>query len=147
MVLNQRKNTKINNRRTVTSESNTNNTIQDRLVTDFKLNKIKTFIFKEIYNKKFSVKAENEENYLEPVPSYIALDLLLSRKLTRKIDSSRGFTIKNKKFQILNNNIMLKNKVNIYISKKIGIIAEYNNTKYKVSCLIIFIFNIILSFG
>ena len=144
MVLNQRKNTKINNRRTVTSESNTNNTIQDRLVTDFKLNKIKTFIFKEIYNKKFSVKAESEENYLEPVPSYIALDLLLSRKLTRKIDSSRGFTIKNKKFQILNNNIM---PVNIYISKKIGIIAEYNNTKYKVSCLIILIFNTILSFG
>lgn len=66
------------------------------------------------------------------MPSYIDLDLLLSIKLTRKIDSSRSFTIKNKKFQILNNNIMPKSKINIYISKKIGIIAEHNNTKYKV---------------
>ena len=29
---------------------------------------------------------------------------------------------------------MPKAKVNIYISQKIGIIAEYNNTKYKVIC-------------
>ena len=35
---------------------------------------------------------------------------------------------------ILNNNIMPKSKINIYISKKIGIIAEHNNTKYKVIC-------------
>lgn len=117
-------------------------TFQDRLITEFKLNKIKTideaneFLKKYIkkYNKRFSVKAENEENYFEPVPSYIDLDLLLSIKLTRKIDSSGSFTIKNKKFQILNNNIIPKSKINIYISKKIGIIAEYNNTKYKVIC-------------
>ena len=55
-------------------------------------------------------------------------------KITRKIDSSGSFTIKNKRFQILNNNIMPKSKINIYISKKIGIIAEHNNTKYKVIC-------------
>jgi len=29
---------------------------------------------------------------------------------------------------------MKNEKVNIYISKKIGIIAEHNNTKYKVIC-------------
>ena len=62
------------------------------------------------------------------------LDLLLSIKLTRCIDASGSFTIKNKKFQILDNKIMPKAKVNIYISQKIGIIAEYNNTKYKVIC-------------
>ena len=117
-------------------------TFQDRLITEFKLNKIRTideaneFLKQYIrkYNKKFSVKAESEENYFETVPSYIDLDLLLSIKLTRKIDSSGSFTIKNKKFQILNNNIMPKSKINIYISKKIGIIAEHNNTKYKVIC-------------
>lgn len=117
-------------------------TFQDRLVTEFKLNKIKTideaneFLKKYIkkYNKRFSVKAESEESYFETVPSYMDLDLLLSIKLTRKIDNSGSFTIKNKKFQILNNNIMPKSKINIYISKKIGIIAEHNNTKYKVIC-------------
>lgn len=117
-------------------------TFQDRLITEFKLNKIKTideandFLKKYIkkYNKRFSVKTESEESYFEPIPNYIDLDLLLSIKLTRKIDGSGSFTIKNKKFQILNNNIMPKSKINIYISKKIGIIAEHNNTKYKVIC-------------
>lgn len=69
-----------------------------------------------------------------PVPSYLNLDLLLSIKLTRCIDASGSFTIKNKKFQILDNKIMPKTKVNIYMSQKIGIIAEHNNTKYKVIC-------------
>ncbi len=86
------------------------------------------------YNKKFSVEAENSNSNFVPVPSYINLDLLLSIKMTRIIDNSGSFTIKNKRFQILNNNIMPKSKINIYISKKIGIIAEHNNTKYKVIC-------------
>ena len=54
-------------------------TFQDRLITEFKLNKIKTideaneFLKKYIkkYNKRFSVKAESEESYFEPIPSYI----------------------------------------------------------------------------
>lgn len=118
------------------------NTFQDRLVTEFKLNKIKTIdeaneflkTYIKKYNKQFAVKAKNEESNFVPVPSYIDLDLLLAIKIARKIDSSGSFTIKNKRFQILNNNIMPKSKINIYISKKIGIIAEHNNTKYKVIC-------------
>lgn len=118
------------------------NTFQDRLVTEFKLAKVKTvdeaneFLEKYIkkYNKKFAVKAESSESNFIPVPSYLDLDLLLSIKITRKIDSSGSFTIQNKKFQILNNNIMPKSRINVYISKKIGIIAEHNNTKYKVIC-------------
>lgn len=118
------------------------NTFQDRLVTEFKLAKVKTideanvFLEKYIkkYNKKFAIKAESSESNFIPVPSYLDLDLLLSIKITRKIDSSGSFTIQNKKFQILNNNIMPKSRINVYISKKIGIIAEHNNTKYKVIC-------------
>ena len=118
------------------------NTFQDRLITEFKLNNIKTiddaniFLRKYIkkYNKKFSVEPQNKESNFIPVPSYLDLDLLLSIKPTRKIDSSGSFTINNKKFQILNNNIMPKSTISIYISKKLGIIAEHNNTKYKVIC-------------
>ena len=118
------------------------NTFQDRLVTEFKLNNIKTIDDANIflrnyikkYNKKFSVEPQNKESNFIPVPSYLDLDLLLSIKLTRKIDSSGSFTINNKKFQILNNNIMPKSTINIYISKKLGIIAKHNNTKYKVIC-------------
>ena len=118
------------------------NTFQDRLVTEFKLAKIKTideaneFLKKYLkkYNKKFAVRAESDESNFVPLPTYIDLDILLSIKLTRIIDNSGSFTIKNKKFQVLDNNIMPKSKINIYISKKIGIIAEHNNTKYKVIC-------------
>lgn len=117
-------------------------TFQDRLVTEFKLANIKTieqantFLKSYIkkYNKKFSIKPANEESYFVPVPNYLNLDLLLSIKLTRCIDASGSFTIRNKKFQILDNKIMPKSKVNIYISQKIGIIAEHNNTKYNVIC-------------
>lgn len=116
------------------------NTFQDRLITEFKLANVKTIgdaniFFKNYikkYNKKFSIKATNKDSNFIEVPSYLDLDLLLSIKMTRKIDNAGTFTIKNKKFQILNNKIMPNSKINIYISKKIGIIAEYNNTKYKV---------------
>lgn len=118
------------------------NTFQDRLVTEFKLAEIKTIdeaneflkSYLKKYNKKFAVKAESDESNFVPVPTYLDLKLLLAIKITRTIDNSGSFTIKNKKFQILNNNIMPKSKINVYISKKIGIIAEYNNTKYKVIC-------------
>lgn len=118
------------------------NTFQDRLVTEFKLAKItnidqaNSFLITYIkkYNKQFSVEPESTESNFIPVPNYLDLDLLLSIKLTRVIDSSGSFTIKNKKFQILNNNIMPRTKIDIYISKKIGIIAQHNDTKYKVIC-------------
>lgn len=118
------------------------NTFQDRLITEFKLSNVtsideankflESYIKK--YNKKFAVEAESPDSNFVPVPSYIDLDFLLSIKMTRTIDNSGSFTIQNKRFQILNNNIMPKSKINIYISKKIGIIAEHNNTKYKVIC-------------
>lgn len=117
-------------------------TFQDRLITEFKLAKVHTIEQANIflksylkkYNKKFSVEPKSDKSYFVPVPSYLNLDLLLSIKLTRCIDASGSFTIKNKKFQILDNKIMPKTKVNIYMSQKIGIIAEHNNTKYKVLC-------------
>lgn len=118
------------------------NTFQDRLITEFKLANITTiddankFLINYLkrYNKRFAVEAESPESNFIPVPSYLDLDLLLAIKINRTIDSSGSFSINNKKFQILNNNIMPKSKINIYISKKIGIIAEHNNTKYKVIC-------------
>lgn len=112
------------------------------MITEFKLAKVNTIEQANIflksylkkYNKKFSIEPKSNKSYFVQVPSYLNLDLLLSIKLTRCIDASGSFTIKNKKFQILDNKIMPKTKVNIYMSQKIGIIAEHNNTKYKVIC-------------
>lgn len=117
-------------------------TLQDRLVTEFKLNHITTieqaneFLPNYIkkYNKRFAVAPPKPQIKFVKVPSYIDLDLLLSSKLTRVIDNAGTFSIQNKKFQILNNKILPGVKVNIYMSKKIGIIVEHNNTRYKVVC-------------
>ena len=57
-------------------------------------------------NKRFAVVPESKENKFVKIPDYIDLDILLSSKFTRVIDNSGCFTIKNKKFQILNNNIL-----------------------------------------
>lgn len=118
-------------------------TLQDRLVTEFKLNNIKTieqanvFLPKYIikYNKRFAVSPIKEESKFIKVPSYINLDLLLTSKFNRVIDNAGVFSIKNKKFQILNNKILPNIKVDIYMSKKIGIIVEHNDTQYKVVCI------------
>lgn len=118
-------------------------TLQDRLITEFRINKIKTpeeaneFFIKFIpkYNKQFAVKPENDISSFSKVPDYINLDLLLSAKLTRTIDSGGTFTIQNQRFQIINNKILPNVKVDIYLNKKRGIIVMHDNTEYKVICL------------
>jgi len=118
-------------------------TLQDRLVTEFKLNNIKTieeaneFLPKYIikYNKKFSIEPESTESKFIPLPPYVDLDILLTNKFTRVIDNAGTFTIKNKKFQIVDNNILPNTKVDIYISHKVGIIVEHKQKRYKVVCL------------
>ena len=120
-------------------------TLQDRLITEFKINGIKTieqaneFLAKYIkkYNRRFAVVPSKPENKFIPIPSYIDLDLLLTSKLTKVIDNTGTFTIKSKKFQILNNKILPGVKVYIYMSKKIGVIVIHNNTK--MYCLTIYI--------
>lgn len=118
-------------------------TLQDRLTIEFRLNNITTiedanqFLPKYIekYNKKFAVEPLSKENKFIPLPSYIDLKMLLTNKFTRIIDNSGTFSIHNKKFQIIDNDILPKAKVNIYMRQKIGIIVEYNKKRYKVVCL------------
>lgn len=117
-------------------------TLQDRLITEFRINHIKTpeeankFFLKFIpkYNKQFAVAPLKKESHFSNVPDYINLDLLLSMKLQRVIDNSGSFTISNRKFQIINNKILPNVKVDIYINKKNGIIVLHNNIQYKVIC-------------
>lgn len=117
-------------------------TLQDRLITEFRINNIKTpeqantFFKKYIpkYNKQFAVKPEYEDNHFSKVPDYINLDLLLSAKFKRVIDNAGTFSISNKRFQIINNKILPNSKVDIYVNKKNGIIVIHNDTQYRVIC-------------
>ena len=118
-------------------------TLQDRLITEFKLNNIKTieeankFLPKYIkkYNKRFAIEPECKDSKFIPLPAYVDLDLLLTSKLTRVIDSAGMFSIQNQKFQIVNNDILPNVKVNIYISHKIGIVVEHKEKRYNVICI------------
>jgi len=117
-------------------------TLQDRLITEFRINNITTpeqaneFFIKFIpkYNKQFAVKPVSDISHFSKVPDYINLDLLLSVKLQRVIDNSGTFTINGQKFQIINNKILPNVKVDIYINQKKGIIVVHNNIEYKVIC-------------
>ena len=117
-------------------------TLQDRLTIEFRLNNIhtieqaNTFLPKYIekYNKQFAIEPESNESKFIPIPAYVDLDILLTSKITRVIDNAGIFSIKNKKFQIVNNDILPGAKVDIYISHKIGIIVEYKQKRYKVIC-------------
>lgn len=117
-------------------------TLQDRLITEFKINNITTpeqandFFTKYIpkYNKQFAVEPINSESHFTKVPDYINLDLLLSAKLQRVIDNAGSFTINNQRFQIINNKILPNVKVDIYINQKKGITVIHNNVEYKVIC-------------
>lgn len=118
-------------------------TLQDRLYTEFKINNITTideankFLPKYIekYNKKFAVEPESNETKFVPLPPYVDLDILLTSKFTRVIDNSGTFSINNKKFQVIDNDILPNTKIDIYLSHKIGIIVEHKEKRYKVVCL------------
>lgn len=116
------------------------NTLQDRLVTEFRINKISTieqaneFLpkFAKEYGKKFGVKPQKNESMFVKLPKYVNLDILLSTQFTRVIDNSGCFSFYNKKFQLIADNIPPKSKIRIIMSKKIGIKAEYNGKYYNV---------------
>ena len=115
-------------------------TLQGRLVTEFRIHNISTpdeandFFTKYIkrFNKKFSIEAKDKKSLFVKPPAYINLDMLLTNKLTRKISKAGTISINRKLFQIVGNDIKRSTTINIYISHRIGIVAEYNDKIYKV---------------
>lgn len=115
-------------------------TLQSRLVTEFRINNIKTideannFLVQYIkkYNFKFAVKASSNKNVFLKLPKRYNLDELLSVRFERTIDNAGVFSINNSKFQIMDKSIPPKTKVQIYISQKIGMRVKSNNKVYDV---------------
>jgi transposase len=118
-------------------------TLQSRLVTEFRINKITTmeeanaFLpnFIKKYNDKFAVSPENEHSAFIPLPKNTNLDELLCVKLTRVIDNSGTFSLNNCKFQVESKDIPPRTKITILVSEKIGMKALYNGVRYAVTSL------------
>lgn len=110
-------------------------TLQSRLVTEFRINRIKTieqaneflkgYINK--YNSKFCVTANNSKSVFLKLPKRYNLDELLCVKFERTIDNAGVFSLNNSKFQVLDKSLPPKTKVQIFLSQKIGMIVKSNN--------------------
>ena len=118
-------------------------TLQSRLLTEFRINKIKTieqaneFFITYIskYNSKFAIEPSNNSNVFIKLPKRYNLDELLCVKFERTIDNAGVFSINNSKFQIMDKNLPPKTKVQIYLSQKIGLRVKVKNKIYDVQPL------------
>ncbi len=118
-------------------------TLQSRLVTEFRINQItdvekaneflKEYIKK--YNEKFSVTAQSTKSVYLKLPKRYDLDELLCVKFERTIDNAGIFSLNNSKFQVLDKSLPPKSKVQIYLSQKIGMRVKCNNKIYDVEPL------------
>lgn len=119
------------------------NTLHDRLRTEFRLHNIttidqaneffKTYIPK--FNKKFSIEPKEKKSSFMKFPKYINLDYLLSVKYFRTVDVSNCISISGTTFVIDTKEILHKKKIEICISKRIGIKARFNDKWYKITPL------------
>ena len=118
-------------------------TLQSRLVTEFRINKITNieqankFLINYIekYNSRFSVEPISKNTTFLKLPKRYNLDELLCVRFERTIDNAGVFSINNSKFQILDKSLPKKTKIQIYISQKIGMRVKSNNKIYDVEPL------------
>lgn len=118
-------------------------TLQSRLVTEFRINNITTieqaneFLVAYIvkYNSKFAVNSTSKNTVFLKLPKRYNLDELLSVRFERTIDNAGVFSINNSKFQVIDKSLPPKTKVQIYLSHKIGMRVKSNNKVYDVQPL------------
>lgn len=116
------------------------NTLQDRLVTEFRVHKINNMEdankffphFIKSFGEKFGVTPANKESKFIPLLKKTNLDDLLVMQFSRVIDNSGTFTFYKKKFQVITDKIPPKTKVNVLISHKIGVKVVFDGKKYDV---------------
>ncbi len=118
-------------------------TLQSRLVTEFRINNITTieqaneFLVEYIvkYNSKFAIEPTSKNTVFLKLPKRYDLDELLCVRFERTIDNAGVFSINNSKFQVLDKSLPPKTKVQIYLSQKIGMRVKSNNKVYDVQSL------------
>ena len=116
------------------------NTLQDRLVTEFRVNHITTIeqanaflpSFMKKNGEKFGVQAENSNSKFVSLPKYVDLDKLLCVRFNRTLDNSGCFGLSGEKFQVISRDLMPKSKITVLMSKKMGIKVEYKEKIYDV---------------
>ena len=116
------------------------NTLHDRLRTEFRRHNIttiekaneflKTYISK--FNKKFAIEPKDKTSSFMELQEYINLNYILSVKYTRIVDVSNCISLNGITFVIDTKEILHKKKIEVCISKRIGLKARFNNKWYKI---------------
>ncbi len=119
-------------------------TLQDRLVVEFTLNRIKDaasankFMGKYIskFNKRFSVKPKGEPVFRK-LSQGVDIDYILCRKIPRKLDNGSAFSFKGNYYQLMSGGkpaaTIPRSGVKVMISSRIGIKAEYSGKVYSLA--------------
>jgi transposase len=110
-------------------------TLQGRLETEFAIEGIKTaeeanaFFpnFLKMFNARFSVEAVKSESNFLPKPESIDLDILFAYKMNRVVDNGGCFSVDSTIFQCNVKSILPKTKIEVLISKKLGVKVLYKN--------------------
>lgn len=118
-------------------------TLQSRLVTEFRINHISTIeqannflpSYINIYNSKFAVEPLNKTSMFLKLPKRYNLDELLCVKFERTIDNAGVFSLNNSKFQVLDKHLPPKTRITIYLSQKNGMVVKANSQVYDVQPL------------
>jgi len=116
------------------------NTLHDRLITEFKIHNITTieeankFLVDYVkkFNKRFAVKPKSEKNSFIPLLKSVNVDTLLTVKYTRQVDNAACFSYKSIIFQIQNIQILPNVKIELLISKRIGMKVRYKDKLYSI---------------
>lgn len=119
------------------------NTLHDRLKTEFRRHSITTVneaneFFKNYipkFNKKFSIEPKHPKSSFMKLPKYVNLDYLLSVKYIRTVDVSNCISVNGTTFVIDTKEILHKKKIEVCISKRIGVKVRFDDKWYKVTPL------------
>jgi transposase len=116
-----------------------NETLQSRLPVEFAIRNITTideankFLvnkYMDMFNAQFAVNTDAKSCFV-PLPSTVDLDALLTHKESRKTDSGCCFSYKNVTFRV--NGLVINKSIEVLVSKRIGIIAKYDDKFFDVT--------------
>jgi transposase len=114
-------------------------TLQSRLTIEFKIHgidnmeKANKFLTKFMidFKKKFAKTPTSDKSDFLPLPKGINLDILLTKRVTRKVDAGLVFSLHNNKFRV--DGVPPKATIEVVMSTRLGFKVLYKEKLYKVT--------------
>ena len=105
---------------------------QEILEEDYKILISYSPLYRFLKSKGAKSPRKHKKSSFMKLPKYVNLDYLLSVKYTRTVDVSNCISISGTSFVIDTREILHKEKIEVCISKRIGLKARFNDKWYKI---------------